>query len=1212
MAVFTSSTLKIFFWNARSLNTKSLELRKEASSYDILICVETWLKPGTRLDLPGFVSHRLDRLSKRAGGLPVWVRRGLTFSVVSADAIHVSLETLRLRFENLRPALDIVIYYRPPDVSLSQDEWDRKMHVGVNNRETIIVGDFNARNANWNCPCCDTSGLYLDIAYKKNNLFLHNFNTLSYADLRRNYRSNLDLVFSTQKIKNQLSVSASDDPLGSDHHPVLINVSVEKYRHVKIKHKINSVRTNWPEVHNFLEEKFSTFLSRDYDDLDAKGKYECLVTTLTEAILANTPNQRLVSKRKHINPVPWWDLECDRAKRLRKAALKKYEFTLDLHDLIDLNFRTNPSHVWNSCKIFKNKWVNIKPGGNSNNAHTPDRIEKALNKLCPPWALTDPASAPAIADEIQFFNEQFSFQEFNTALASKRELSTSGMDGIGFDTIKGLSMKYKLLLLDIYNEVFSQASFPDSWRYVFMIFIGKSSGPGLRPISLTSCFCKLFETLVRNRLQWYAEVNHWLPRSQHGFRKGLSCSDNLTNLLLKTEEAFLTGQEVYAAFLDVEGAFDNVNIDILLDKLASLCCSLNTILFIKFITHERIIHTEIDGLKRRSCRGVPQGSVLSPLLYAIYVSPVTEGLPACVHVSQFADDLAIFTVSGDSDSCINTLEHSISTLDRNLVGLGLRIAPSKTNFIHFNRKKIAPGNRQINVGGLAVKSGNNIRFLGVILDYELSFKAQTNNVHAKCSSSLNIIKFLRGTWWGSHPDTLMILYKCFIRSIIDYALFVYLPTTSHLLQKLEKIQFAAIRLALGYRQSTPTNILLAESKLPSIQERARLMGRVYTAKILSNSGSQIFTAIAQFTNFLRHHNSNRILSQCILSLTNSDHTIFSGNNFNLYNHSFQSLFYTIPTNFAIGQSAKNSPNPNLIIEEFINYYHLTPIFTDGSKIPGAPGVGCAFYCPEDDHYSSRTLSPLASIFSAECHAINDALDYITHLSDDRKYIIMSDSLSALMSLQSSNISVKTNHVILDIRERFAALSHGSVSLAWIPSHVGIEGNEAVDALARAATVSPPVASPPVNFTDLAESFRRDCFTNTIVKCEADGLHKDKIYFDLFHRHDKSTPWFTGKNLTRSMIVTINRIRSNHHSLAESLHRKNIISDPGCACGSGEESLNHVLWNCGKFERQRRALWVELARLGLSAPLNTESIVAKPNLSACLALHRFLQNCNLQV
>ncbi|CAB0044271.1 unnamed protein product [Trichogramma brassicae] len=389
----------------------------------------------------------------------------------------------------------------------------------------------------------------------------------------------------------------------------------------------------------------------------------------------------------------------------------------------------------------------------------------------------DPASTPTIADEIQFFNERFSFQEFNTALASKRESSASGMDGIGFDTIKSLSMKYKLLLLDIYNEMLSQASFPDSWRDVFMIFIGKPSGPGLRPISLTSCFCKLFETLVRNRLQWYAEI---------------------------------------------------------------------------------------DGLKRRSCRGVPQGSVLSPLLYAIYVASVTEGLPACVHVSQFADDLAIFTVSGDSGCSITTLEHSISTLDQNLASRGYHLTSASSGATR------------------------------------------------------------RWTLWPELP-------------------------------------------------------------------------------------------------------------------------------------------------------------------------------------------------PE----------------------------------------------------------------------------------------------------------SPPASSPPVNFTDLAESFRRDCFTTSIAKCEADGLHKGKIYFDLFHRHEK----------VDSMVF-----RQKSPAIDDRDHKPNTEQPPQpgrvpaqekhhrqprvCLRLGGGEPKTTSSGNCGRYERQRRALWMELARLGLSAPLNAESIVAKPNLPACLALqhHRFLpklqpssltSDCNLR-
>ncbi|CAB0028409.1 unnamed protein product [Trichogramma brassicae] len=191
----------------------------------------------------------------------------------------------------------------------------------------------------------------------------------------------------------------------------------------------------------------------------------------------------------------------------------------------------------------------------------------------------------------------------------------------------------------------------------------------------------------------------------------------------------------------------------------------------------------------------------------------------------------------------------------------------------------------------------------------------------------------------------------------------------------------------------------------------------------------------------------------------------------------------------------------------------------------------------------------------------------------RNEMYMDDVLSGAFDVESA--TRKRNQLS-------ALLSAGGFTLAkWMTNNW--------PSVARAATESPPAASPPVYSTDLAESFRRDCFTTSITKCEADGLHKGIIYFDLFHRHEKSTPWFTGKNLPRSMIVTINRIRSNHHSLAESLHRKNIIDNPGCACGSEEESLNHVLWNCGKYERQRRALWMELARLGLSAPLNAEKL-----------------------
>ena len=112
------------------------------------------------------------------------------------------------------------------------------------------------------------------------------------------------------------------------------------------------------------------------------------------------------------------------------------------------------------------------------------------------------------------------------------------MDGIDFDILQKLSIKYKQILLDIFNAMYKNREFPGSWKHSFVLFINKANSESLRPIALTSCLCKLFETLIKNRLQWWVEHNNLIPNSQQGFRTGKSCADNLAILSLKIEEAF--------------------------------------------------------------------------------------------------------------------------------------------------------------------------------------------------------------------------------------------------------------------------------------------------------------------------------------------------------------------------------------------------------------------------------------------------------------------------------------------------------------------------------------------------------------------------------------------------------------------------------------------------------------------------------------------------
>lgn len=167
--------------------------------------------------------------------------------------------------------------------------------------------------------------------------------------------------------------------------------------------------------------------------------------------------------------------------------------------------------------------------------------------------------------------------------------------------------------MDIFNELHALKVYPDSWRHSYLHFIPKSDGKSLRPIALTSAMSKLFKTLCKNSMQWWVEFNEILPNSQHGFRQGRSCTDSLMNLSLKVDEAFLESKNVIAAFLDVKGTFDNVNIDILLTKLYEIGFSDSIIEFVKFLTHSRSIHTDCLGDDHRlAYKGVPQGGVLSP------------------------------------------------------------------------------------------------------------------------------------------------------------------------------------------------------------------------------------------------------------------------------------------------------------------------------------------------------------------------------------------------------------------------------------------------------------------------------------------------------------------------------------------------------------------------------------------------------------------------
>lgn len=253
-----------------------------------------------------------------------------------------------------------------------------------------------------------------------------------------------------------------------------------------------------------------------------------------------------------------------------------------------------------------------------------------------------------------------------------------------------MPIQYRLELLDIYyNHMHRTNDFPESWPCSYVHLVNKPDGLRLRPIAMTSRLFKIYEILVKNRLQWFCENRCIFSNSQSGFRKGRSCNDNLINLAMYIETGFQKGKDTLAAFLDVQGAFDNVNSTILIEKLKQIGVSESILSFIQHLKFQRKIYSEYNRSQPcYSCKGVPQGGVLSSLLYLIYVVGITLEVSKFVKISQFADDIAVYINVKLFKKAKNLSRKAVDIICTNLRSIGLHLSLVKTKLVHFNNKGI--------------------------------------------------------------------------------------------------------------------------------------------------------------------------------------------------------------------------------------------------------------------------------------------------------------------------------------------------------------------------------------------------------------------------------------------------------------------------------------------------------------------------------------------
>uniref|UniRef100_A0ABD2XP96 RNase H type-1 domain-containing protein n=1 Tax=Trichogramma kaykai TaxID=54128 RepID=A0ABD2XP96_9HYME len=613
--------------------------------------------------------------------------------------------------------------------------------------------------------------------------------------------------------------------------------------------------------------------------------------------------------------------------------------------------------------------------------------------------------------------------------------------------------------------------------------------------------------------------------------------------------------------------------------------------------------------------GPPQGNVLSPTLYNLYILELSNVIHPPTQILQYAADTLLFNKEDDLLAGKQTMENNLLSINNYFKAINLSLSPEKTQFIIFSKShtniRYQP---TLNFNDTTINPSKNLKYLGLYLDIELNWDYHYTQIIKKTSKLMNILKVLRGTWWGGHPQVLSIIYKSLIRSIIEYNLFL-----THTNQ--------CIRLVAGYRTSTALNVIHGETHIPYIQDRLNHLSNKFILKIISNNNHSLTPDIKSLNNnlnILDKHNikSNLPILNSYNNLIKITKDLISIHNHPVpYDYEYTKLLQKPPTDLDSGLLIQKSSNAQ---KAFNNLFknkmeNSTVIFTDGSKIDKDQPTGLAIYFPQTQSHEMFKISKYASIFTAEALAIYLALKITLENKYTRTWIF-TDSKSSLEAIQNYSPIKKlnTSPIIIDTLQIYHTLAQNNqeINLVWIPSHLGILHNEEVDNLAkRAIRIGSPLPLK-LFYTDFHNHLSENHKATTNLRLLREAQFKGTLYFDNFFSPNSSKPWYAHHNHPRYHITTINRIRANHYSLAESLHRKNMKDSPSCTCGAEYEDIDHVVFSCPRFARERISLMAQLKHYSQKnksqIPTSTLQILKHPTEPAAKFMTDFLKKCKLNI
>lgn len=820
---------------------------------DIMVVTETWLHTDVadfEVTPTGYTIVRKDRQG-RGGGVAFLIKDNIRFSVLD-DNYDIEMLWIRCGFSERTVYIGGI--YRAPNSSLDiiaklRNFMDSNFSLQDN---VLLLGDFNLPDINWlsQSPGSEqvaSAEQLLELAF----CYGLTQSVTEFTRIGTTRSSILDLVFVSPKLLPLLSRCEVVEGL-SDHRMVVTHLALSPDTLGKptLSTVLNFMAADDVSILDYLERSFDEFQVLYNTDCSTDRLWHFFSTVVGKCIDSYVPRIR----KRICKTNPWITREIIHTKRKLKRKRKSCAKNCTPEGTACIS--SMRQELKRLIKQSKDRFFNVT---------LTKYLKEAPSRF---WRfVTPPASSPRppeitqqrVDDFNSFFASVFTHDngilpEFSTSplqrpiddvviseegvlnlLLNINTRKTPGPDGIPNEFLYRYAEWAARFLTKIFQSSLRSGSFPLAWKQAKITPVHKSGSSrderNYRPISLISTCSKILEHIINKHLMSYLDTHNLLSSKQHGFRRGLSTTTQLIEFVHDLSKTINLRGQTDVVYLDFAKAFDKVSHSKLLFKIDKTFQNNHLTKWFSSYLSCRQQFVQIKNKQSRAVAvnsGVPQGSVLGPLLFLLYINDLPNRVT--VPIRLFADDCVVY-------SRIET-EHDQVNLNNNLQRIKdwceewqMSLNTEKTVFMTITRKK-APLDYNYQIGNAFLKRVQNYKYLGLWFTPDLRWNTHIDNV---CSRATKALYSLRRNLYTAPSDIKCLAYKTLVRPIIEYSKIVWDPYTKTNCNKITKIQRLGARFIFNkYRRHHSPTELCKKAGLDSPELRTRIERLKFLFQLIHN------------------------------------------------------------------------------------------------------------------------------------------------------------------------------------------------------------------------------------------------------------------------------------------------------------------------------------------------------------------------------------------